>query len=220
MNKFEKARRAMVEKQLKRRGITNPLVLEAMASVPRHSFVSAEYQNLAYKDTPLPIGFNQTISQPYIVACTLQALALPNPHQARVLEVGTGLGYQAAVLSRFVKEVYSVERILPLMMQAKQNLLALNYANIRISQGDGGYGWPKYAPYDGIIVSAAAPEVPAPLLVQLKEGASLIIPIGSANEQRLLRVIYDGEAYHEETLIPVAFVPLVGEHGWSERDNA
>jgi protein-L-isoaspartate(D-aspartate) O-methyltransferase len=219
VKKFEKARQNMVEKQLKRRGITDPLLLGAMVSVPRHSFVSAEYQDLAYKDTPLPIGYSQTISQPYIVAFTLQALNLPNPQEACVLEVGTGLGYQAAVLSRFVKQVYSVERIPELAAQAKQNLLALNYTNVRISQGDGGYGWPKYAPYDGIVVAAAAPEVPAPLLTQLKPGAALIIPVGIADKQRLLRIIYDGIDYHQEILMPVAFVPMIGEHGWSEKGS-
>lgn len=219
MNKFDKARHAMVEKQLKRRGITNVNILEAMASVPRHSFVSSEYQNLAYKDTPLPIGHQQTISQPFIVACMVQALNLKNPGEATVLEIGTGLGYQAAILSRYVKQVYSVERVPALMIQAKQNLQALNYTNIRIAQGDGGYGWPKYAPYDGIIVSAAAPEVPQPLLAQLKPGASLVIPIGETNKQTLIRVTHNSNSFYEETLMPVAFVPLVGEHGWAEKET-
>ena len=210
----------MVENQLKGRGITNDHVLEAMSTVPRHSFVSAEYQNLAYKDTPLPIGHKQTISQPFIVACMAQALNLKNPGQAKVLEIGTGLGYQAAILSRFVKQVYSVERVLALMTQAKQNLQALNYTNIRIAQGDGGYGWPKFAPYDGIIVSAAAPEVPRPLLAQLKPGASLIIPIGETNKQTLTRVINNGSSFPEEVLMPVAFVPLLGEHGWAEKETS
>lgn len=219
MDKFEKARQNMVEKQLKRRGITSPLILEAMASVPRHSFISVEYQDLAYKDTPLPIGYSQTISQPYIVAFSLQSLELQNPHEATVLEIGTGLGYQAAILSRFVRQVYSVERIPELVAQAKQNLLALNYTNVRVSQGDGGYGWPRYSPFDGIVVAAAAPEVPAPLLTQLKPGAALIIPIGVADKQRLLRIVYDGASYNQEILLPVAFVPMIGEHGWSEKDS-
>jgi protein-L-isoaspartate(D-aspartate) O-methyltransferase len=216
---FDKVRQNMVEKQLKRRGITDSAVLEAMASVPRHSFVSIEYQNLAYKDTPLPIGYGQTISQPYIVAFTLQSLNLKEPKVATILEVGTGLGYQAAVLSRFVKQVYSVERIPELAAQAQQNLVALNYGNIRVSRGDGGYGWPKFGPFDGIIVSAAAPDVPAPLLAQLKPGGALVVPVGSVGKQRLLRITFTGEAFVEEILMPVAFVPLVGEHGWSETDS-
>lgn len=212
---FEKARQDMVSKQLERRGITNPYVLSAMAEVPRESFVSVEYERQAYKDCPLPIGYGQTISQPYIVAFMLQALALPNPAEAIVLEVGTGLGYQAAVLSRFVKQVYTVERIPELAVQAKQNLLALNYTNILTSQGDGGYGWPKFAPFDGIVVAAAAPDIPPPLLAQLKIGASLVIPVGAAPEQTLIKATaLEGDKFAKELLAPVAFVPLLGEHGW------
>lgn len=216
---FEKARREMVAKQLSQRGISNPDVLAAMSEVPRQSFVSVDYQRLAYKDSPLPIGYGQTISQPYIVAFMLVALNLVNPKNAIVLEVGTGLGYQAAVLSRFVKCVYTVERIDALATQAKQNLLALDYTNISISKGDGGYGWRKYAPFDGIVVAAAAPEVPRPLLDQLKLGASLIIPIGEASNQKLYRFTARENSYSEEILVPVAFVPLLGEHGWAAKEN-
>ncbi len=214
---FKRARTAMVRNQLKRRGISDPLVLAAMAEVPRESFVSVEYQHLAYKDSPLPIGYGQTISQPYIVAYMLEALTLSNPENAIVLEVGTGLGYQAAVLSRFVHHVYTVERIPELAAQARQNLLALGYTNITVSQGDGGYGWQKYAPFDGIVVAAAAPEVPPPLVDQLKPGASLVIPVGSVGHQKLLRVtlLPTGDTM-TETLAPVAFVPLIGEHGYAE----
>ncbi len=212
---FEKARQEMVGKQLKRRGITDPHVLAAMTEVPRESFVSVDYERQAYKDCPLPIGYGQTISQPYIVAFMLQALALTNPAETIVLEIGTGLGYQAAVLSRFVKHVYTVERIPELAVQAKQSLLALNYTNISISQGDGGYGWPKYAPFDGIVVAAAAPDIPPPLPVQLKPGAALVIPIGAAHEQNLVNITaHENGAFAKEFLAPVAFVPLLGEHGW------
>ena len=214
---FAKARQDMVANQLKRRGIHDPLVLAAMAEVPRESFVSTEYHRLAYKDSPLPIGYGQTISQPYIVAYMLQELKLKNPAEAVVLEVGTGLGYQAAVLSRFVKHVYTVERIPELAAQAEQNLLALGYTNITVSQGDGGYGWPKHAPFDGIVVAAAAPDVPPPLLAQLREGASLVIPVGMYGSQMLVRVTAAGDTFTRQTLVPVAFVPLVGEHGASER---
>ena len=206
----------MVQTQLKQRRITDPPVLKAMGSVPRHSFVSMEYQTLAYKDSPLPIGYGQTISQPYIVAFMLQELRLKDPQNAIVLEIGTGLGYQAAVLSRFVKHVYTVERIPELAAQAEQNLLALNYTNITVCRGDGGYGWPKYAPYDGIVVAAAAPEIPPPLPRQLKEDAALVIPVGEAGNQQLLRAIAKGGKFHTEVLAPVAFVPLIGEHGWPE----
>jgi len=212
---FEKARLEMVTRQLKQRHITSEPVLQAMAEVPRHSFVSVEYQNLAYKDSPLPIGHGQTISQPYIVAFMLQALALTDPAEATVLEIGTGLGYQAAVLAQFVQYVYTVERVSSLAAQAKQNFLALNYTNISISHGDGGCGWPKHAPYDGIVVSAAAPDVPAPLLTQLKPGASLVIPVGSRSEQRLIRITAQADGFVEQGLVPVAFVPLLGEHGWA-----
>jgi len=216
MGSFAKARQAMVSKQLKGRGIVDSLVLKAMAEVPRHSFVSMEYQKMAYKDSPLPIGYGQTISQPYIVAFMLQKLRLQSPHEATVLEIGTGLGYQAAILSRFVKHVYTVERIPELATQAKQNLLALNYENITVSQGDGGYGWPKHAPSDAIVVAAAAPTPPAPLLTQLKEDAALVIPVGEAGNQQLVRVVAEGRKFYTEVLVPVAFVPLIGEHGWSE----
>ncbi|MFQ5576222.1 MAG: protein-L-isoaspartate(D-aspartate) O-methyltransferase [Anaerolineae bacterium] len=214
---FEKARYDMVSRQLEQRGITNPDVLAAMADVPRHSFVSVEYEKLAYKDSPLPIGCGQTISQPYIVAFMLQSLRLNTPRQAIVLEVGTGLGYQAAVLSRFVKHVYTVERIPELAVQARQNLQALNYNNITVCQGDGGYGWPKHAPYDGIVVAAAAPEIPPPLVTQLKPDASLIIPVGIQGNQKLERVTAVGSTIHRRVLVPVAFVPLVGEHGAREQ---
>ncbi len=213
---FEKARQVMVAKQLKKRKIKDSLVLKAMSNVPRHSFVSMEYQKLAYKDSPLPIGYGQTISQPYIVAFMLQELRLKNPSEAIVLEVGTGLGYQAAILSRFIKHVYTVERIPELAAQAKQNFLALNYNNITVSRGDGGYGWPKYASFDGIVVAAAAPEVPVALLAQLKPSAALIVPVGKVGDQKLMRITAKGNEFKQEMLVPVAFVPLLGEHGWPE----
>ncbi len=217
---FETLRRNMVVNQLKKRGIKNADVLSAMGSVPRHSFISAEYQHLAYKDSPLPIGYGQTISQPYIVAYMLEALNLKTPSTAKVLEIGTGLGYQSAVLSRFVAKVYSIERITALALQAQQNLTILDYTNIRVSKGDGGYGWQKYAPYDGIIVAAAAPDVPVPLLEQLKVGAALVIPIGKTGKQILKRIIRNtDDDFRYEDLTPVAFVPLIGEHGFSENEN-
>lgn len=217
---FKILRQNMIDNQLKKRGVKNEDVLSAMMTVPRHSFISAEYQHLAYKDSPLPIGYRQTISQPFIVAYMLEALNLENPSTAKVLEVGTGLGYQAAVLSRFVAEVYSVERITALALQAKQSLTILDYTNVTISKGDGGYGWRKHAPYDGIVVAAAAPEIPAPLLDQLKIGATMVIPVGESGKQMLKRVTRtDDNHFKFEDLIPVAFVPLIGEHGFGETQN-
>jgi len=213
---FQRNRREMVKNQLARRGITDPPVLAAMDDVPRESFVSTEYRHLAYKDSPLPIGYGQTISQPFIVAYMLQALRLKNPAAASVLEIGTGLGYQAAVLSRFTRHVYSVERVPELAMQAEQNLLALNYTNITVSHGDGGYGWQKHAPFDGIVVAAAAPKIPPPLVAQLKPGAALVIPVGNPGNQKLWRVVRThDERIVKEMLVPVAFVPLLGEHGYA-----
>ena len=213
---FLEARKNMVQKQLVQRGIKARHVLQAMLKVPRHSFVSQAYQKLAYRDMPLPIGYNQTISQPYIVAFMIEALGLKAPYEAKILEIGTGLGYQAAVLSQFAQNVYTVERIPALAVQAKQTFVALDYQNIHTSQGDGGFGWQAHAPYDGILVAAAAPKIPQELLQQLKPGAALIIPVGKIGAQKLLRIQQVGRRYRKEALVPVAFVPLLGARGWAE----
>ena len=215
-NNLEKARLNMVERQLAQRGITDQRVLQAMRDVPRHRFVPQDLWDMAYRDTPLSIGHEQTISQPYIVGYMTQMLHLSQDH--RVLEVGTGSGYQAAVLSRLAKQVYTIERVPDLAQRAEQILQELGYANIQIRIGDGGYGWPEAAPFDAIIVTAAAPKVPPPLIAQLAEAASLIAPIGRAGYQELVRVTKHGDCTQVEHLVPVAFVPLVGEHGWRERD--
>lgn len=212
------ARARMVEKQLAARFISNERVLEAMRQIPRHLFVDQELWPSAYNDTPLPIGYEQTISQPYIVAFMTQALQLPPDGSGIVLEIGTGSGYQAAVLSRLAAQVYSVERIAPLAERARSCLEQLEIKNVEIKVADGGYGWPEHGPYDGIIVTAAAPEVPAPLTVQLKEGARLVIPIGPRWQQELIRLQNVGGRLVEEDLAPVAFVPLIGEHGWAEEE--
>ena len=214
---FEEARQQMVERQLAQRGITDERVLQAMNEVPRHHFVPEDLWDMAYRDTPLPIGHDQTISQPYIVAYMTQMLRLTS-HE-RVLEVGTGSGYQAAILSRLAKQVYSIERVADLARRAEQVLQELGYHNVLIQVGDGGYGWPEAAPFEAIIVTAAAPEVPAPLIAQLAEGALLIAPIGPAGYQELVRVCRRGDQAQVEHLVPVAFVPLLGEHGWPERDT-
>jgi protein-L-isoaspartate(D-aspartate) O-methyltransferase len=211
------AQARMVEKQLAARHITDPRVLQAMGEIPRHLFVTEDLWEHAYKDTPLPIGFGQTISQPYMVAFMTQALDLPADNQAVILEIGTGSGYQAAILSRLAARVYSIERVAALAEQARRCLEGLRINNVEIKVGDGGYGWPEQAPYDGVIVTAAAPEVPAPLLTQLKEGAKLIVPTGPRRQQQeLLRLQWRNGRIVEEKLAPVAFVPLIGEHGWEE----
>ncbi|GAB4547066.1 MAG: protein-L-isoaspartate(D-aspartate) O-methyltransferase [Anaerolineae bacterium] len=215
---FEEARLRMVERQLAGRGITDERVLQAMREVPRHRFVPEDLWDMAYRDTPLPIGYGQTISQPYIVAYMTQMLRL-SP-DSRVLEVGTGSGYQVAILSRLAKQVYTIERVEELARRAEQIIRELGYHNVMFRVGDGGYGWPEFAPFDAIIVTAAAPEVPPPLISQLAEGASLIAPIGPAGYQELVRLTKQGETTQVEHLVPVAFVPLVGEHGWREQDSA
>jgi protein-L-isoaspartate(D-aspartate) O-methyltransferase len=215
---FEEACQQMVERQLAGRGISDERVLQVMRDVPRHRFVPEDMWDMSYRDTPLPIGHGQTISQPYIVAYMTQMLHL-TPDD-RVLEVGTGSGYQVAILSRLAKHVYSIERVEELARRAEQVLQELGYDNVTIRVGDGGYGWPEAAPFDAIIVTAAAPEVPQPLIAQLAEGAPLVAPIGPAGYQELVRLYKRGGRPKIEHLVPVAFVPLIGEHGWRERDSA
>lgn len=205
----------MVEKQLAARGITDPRILKAMGEIPRQAFVTEALWGKAYHDGPLPIGHGQTISQPYIVALMTQSLKLPPDGQAVVLEIGTGSGYQAAILSRLAAKVYSVERIESLAEQAHQTLTSLGIDNVAIRVGDGGYGWPEYAPYDGIIATAAAPAIPPPLVDQLKDGALLVAPVGPRWEQELLLLSRQGNEIQTTRLAPVAFVPLLGEHGWA-----
>jgi protein-L-isoaspartate(D-aspartate) O-methyltransferase len=211
---FEEARHRMVERQLAQRGITDERVLQVMRDVPRHQFVPEDLWDMAYRDTPLPIGHGQTISQPYIVAYMTQLLHLTLDD--RVLEVGTGSGYQAAILSRLASEVYTIECVAELAQRAERVLQEMGYDNIRLRIGDGGYGWPEAAPFDAIIVTAAAPEVPSPLIAQLTEGAPLVAPIGPTGYQDLVRLYKRGDQTQTEYLTPVAFVPLVGEHGWRD----
>lgn len=210
------ARHAMVRDQLESRGITDVGVLQAMRDVPRHLFVAPEWQSEAYSDRPLPIGAGQTISQPYMVAMMIELLRLPG--QARVLEVGTGSGYQAAVLSRLAAQVYSMEYFPALAEHARVLLKRLGYTNIEVCAGDGGAGLPQYAPYDGIIVPAAAPRLPQPLIAQLGIGRRLVIPVGEATAQELLIVVKHDVSYTIERSIPCRFVPLRGKEGWSAQD--
>ena len=214
---FQRERERMVERQIEQRGISDERVLSAMREVPRHKFVPDHLASAAYRDAPLPIDQGQTISQPYIVALMTAELGLTGGE--KVLEIGAGSGYQAAILSRLAREVISVERIPALAREAQELLDALGYDNVRIVVGDGTEGWPDQAPYDAIIVTAAAPEVPEPLKGQLADGGRLLVPVGPRWTQQLTRVRRVGKEFHTESLLGVAFVPLIGEHGWQDRGS-
>ena len=209
-------RERMVREQLESRDIYDERVLEARRSIPRHRFVPPQHRHLAYADGPLPIGSGQTISQPYIVALMTQLLELHGDEV--VLEIGTGSGYQTAVLAHLAGEVHTVEIHESLAQKAQTMLEELGLGNIHVHVGDGSKGWPESSPYAGIIVTAGAPRVPKPLLVQLAEGGRLIIPVGSRGGQYLERwTRHDGD-YQREQIAPVAFVPLFGEFGWEGGD--
>jgi protein-L-isoaspartate(D-aspartate) O-methyltransferase len=215
---FAQQRRNMVELQLVARGISDEAVLKAFQDVPREAFLPAELREFAYQDSPLPIGEDQTISQPYIVAFALQALALQGGE--RVLEIGTGCGYAAAILSRVAEHVYSVERLDPLLKMARATLNELGYRNVTLLQGDGSLGWAEHAPYDAIVVAAGGPEVPAALLSQLAIGGRLVMPVGPEMEQTLVLVTRDGtNEFRRETLTHVRFVPLIGAQGWPAQSD-
>ncbi len=207
-------RLVMIRAQLQRRGITDTRVLQAMREVPRHAFVPPEWRHEAYSDRPLPIADDQTISQPYMVAIMTQSLALQG-HE-RVLEVGTGSGYQAAVLSRLAAQVYSIEYFPNLAETARAVLQRLGYTNVQVMTGDGGLGLPAHAPYHGILVAAAAPHVPQSLLGQLAEGGRMAIPVGSVASQELLIITRHGDDYPQARSVPCRFVPLLGQEGWTE----
>ena len=204
-------RKQMIEEDIKKRGINGKRILQAKGSIPRHKFVSKEYQDIAYRDSPLPIGFCQTISQPYIVALMISMLMVSKLD--RVLEIGTGCGYQTAILANLVKHVFSVEIIPELAEKAKATLSQLQINNVTITTGDGSCGWKENAPYDGILVSAAAPSIHRDLLHQLGDGARLVAPVGNFGYQILETWIQDGPRYKKETGIPVSFVPLLGKYG-------
>jgi protein-L-isoaspartate(D-aspartate) O-methyltransferase len=204
----------MVERQLRRRGITDDRVLSAMARVPRELFVPASVVEHAYDDGALPIGHRQTISQPFVVATICSLLALEG--YERVLDVGTGSGYQAAVLSELAEEVVTIERIAPLADEARARLAAAGYANVEVRVGDGSLGVPEHAPFDGIAVAAAAPVVPPALYAQLAEGGRLVLPRGSRWGQELVLVVRGPDGPVERTSIPCRFVPLVGDEGFGD----
>jgi protein-L-isoaspartate(D-aspartate) O-methyltransferase len=210
----EAERHAMIREQLQRRNIRDERVLAAMGAVPRHRFVPEELHGDAYADNALPIAEHQTISQPFIVA--LMAAALQLRGDERVLEVGTGSGYAAAVLSRLAAEVWTIERFRSLALSAAERLDAGGYRNVHVGTGDGTAGWPEHAPYDAITVAAAGPHVPQALIRQLTPGGRLVIPIGDRAEQQLVRVVRTRQGWRQEQLGPVRFVPLVGEDGWTD----
>ena len=212
--KYQRLREEMVEKQLKRRGISDPRVLSAMGKVPRHLFVSEALMDQSYGDHPLPIGEQQTISQPYIVAEMTQALELNK--NDRVLEIGTGSGYQAAILAEIVFRVYTIERIYSLYVKTRKLFDELRYFNIVTKYSDGTSGWSDESPYDAIIVTAGSPEIPRILTNQLAIGGRMVIPVGDQHEQELVRIYRDEKGIYTENLGGCRFVKLVGEYGWRE----
>ncbi len=210
---YRAPRRRLVE-TLRAGGISDPDVLRVFEEVPRHLFVPSGVRHRAYEDAPLPIGSGQTISQPSIHARYLELLRLRG--KERVLEIGTGSGYQTALLARLAEQVFSVERVPALFERARELLRSMSVSNVSLLQGDGTVGWRQYAPYDAILVSAAAPEVPRPLVEQLAEGGRLLVPVGDRAEQVLVVITRRGDETVREELAAVRFVPLVGAHGWEQ----
>ena len=207
-NRYAQAREEMVRRQLQGRDITNPVVLRAMGAVPRHEFVRPENRSQAYHDTPIPIGHGQTISQPYIVALMTQLIE-PRPGM-RVLEIGTGSGYQAAVLAEILSDVYTIEIVEPLAEWGGANLSRAGYDHVAVKHADGYYGWSEHAPFDAIVVTAAAGTIPPPLVDQLADGGVMVIPVGSPFRTQMLTLVRrDGQQITTEALLPVRFVPFV-----------
>jgi protein-L-isoaspartate(D-aspartate) O-methyltransferase len=212
--KYHRLRNEMVTKQIVARGITDSGVLSAMRTVPRHLFVSEAMSDQAYGDFPLPIGEQQTISQPYIVAEMTQALQV-GPED-RVLEIGTGSGYQAAILAHIAFRVYTIERIFALYSRTRKLFDELRYHNIVTRYSDGTTGWKEHAPFDAIIVTAGAPEVPVVLVNQLAVGGRMVIPVGDRHSQDLVKIYRDEQGLHQTSLGGCRFVKLIGEHGWKD----
>ncbi len=206
-------RERMVAQQIASRGVSDPRVLSAMRTVPRHLFIPSPYDRYAYDDCPLPIGNGQTISQPYIVGL-MTGILMTHPHD-HVLEIGAGCGYQAAVLSLLVQKVTTIERIPAVANLARNNLAMLHYENVEVIVGDGTLGYPPDAPYNGVIITASTPDIPAPLIDQLADGGRLVAPVGSREIQELVVVERQEKTFTRERHGGVRFVPLIGEHGWS-----
>ncbi len=217
MHGMDRERLNMVRKQLMRRNIRDRAVLEAMSTVPRHLFLPENVRKYAYEDRALPLSAGQTVSQPFIVALMAQALMLTG--NERVLEVGTGSGYAAAILSLLTAEVYTIEIVPDLAETAQARLAVLGYHNVHVVLCDGTSGLPEHAPYDAMTVAAASPWVPQPLRQQLADGGRLVIPVGGRDDQLLLRLTRQGEMIKTERLSGVRFVPLIGEHAWKEGEG-
>jgi protein-L-isoaspartate(D-aspartate) O-methyltransferase len=211
---YEKERGWMVDEQIAGRGVKDERVLAVMRKIPRHEFLPEAIRGMAYNDNALPLGEGQTMSQPYMVALMTEALRLKGTE--RVLEIGTGSGYQAAVLAELCEKVYTVERIKILADKARATLDRLGYKSVAIKVYDGTYGWKEMAPFDAIIVTAGSPDIPAPLVEQLKEGGRMAIPVGDRYGQQLVTVVKTAEGIITERSIPCVFVPLIGNHGWKE----
>jgi protein-L-isoaspartate(D-aspartate) O-methyltransferase len=199
----------MVEQQIEARGISDPATLAALRTVPRHEFLPMRLRSEAYADYPLPIGHGQTISQPFIVAFMTEAIR-PRPGE-RILEIGAGSGYQAAILAQMGAQVYTIEIVEPLAEMARQTLERLGYKNARVKSGDGFRGWPEHAPFDAIIVTCAPDKIPAPLIEQLRDGGRMIIPVGSGMNQELVLLRKTGDKIEKQSVLPVRFVPMTGE---------
>jgi protein-L-isoaspartate(D-aspartate) O-methyltransferase len=210
-------RRAMIDTQIRKRGVSSVRVLEAMAAVPRHEFVPLKFRNEAYADKPLPIGEGQTISQPYMVAAMTEALELTGSE--RVLEIGTGSGYQAAVLSLLARQVITVESHTSLALAAQERVTNLGYANVHVHNGDGSAGFLDAAPYDAILVTAGAPEIPRIFAGQLREGGRLVIPVGDRDNQELMQARLENGELKCRALFNCKFVLLLGRYGWSRADR-
>lgn len=210
-------RNSMIAQQLIKRGIREARVLQAMRDTPRHLFVPLRYRSAAYEDMPLPIGYEQTISQPLMVAMMVEALQLRGDE--RVLEIGTGSGYQAAILARLVAVVFSIERVSDLAVQARATLASLGLRNVHVIVGDGSVGLPEHGPYGAIIVAAASPKLPQPLIEQLDTEGRLVIPVGDRHEQTLVRVTKTAQGTQTEHLGGCRFVPLIGEEGWMQEET-
>ncbi len=205
-------RQRLIE-MLREKGVSDLAVLRAFELTPRHEFVPTGIRHRAYEDAALPIGNGQTISQPTVHGRSLQLLKLTG--RERVLEIGTGSGYQTVLLSHLVDQVFSIERVAPLMESAQQHIRSLGVNNVSLLVGDGTVGWREYAPYDAILVSAASPDVPTPLLGQLADGGRMLVPVGGRHEQTLVLVTRRGDGFEREELDAVRFVPLLGRHGWT-----
>jgi protein-L-isoaspartate(D-aspartate) O-methyltransferase len=210
-------RKLMVERQIAARGIHDPRVLAAMLEIPRHLFIPPSYGRAAYDDNPLPIGNGQTISQPYIVALMTELL---HPKETdNVLEIGAGSGYQAAIISRLVRRLTTIERIKTVANLARTNLNSIGIDNVMVIEGDGTLGYPGNAPYDGIIITAATPTIPQPLIEQLADGGTLVAPVGGRDIQDLITLHKQGRSIIQESRGGVRFVPLIGQHGWENNNS-